>query len=83
MEALLLQAQFRWAGHLVRMSDNRIPKQIFYGQLESGMRLPWRARQTVQGHSQDQPQAMWNQPKPAKQCRNEPIILAFRVSSSD
>ena len=33
-------AQFRWAGHLVRISDNRFPKQIFYGQLESGMRLP-------------------------------------------
>ena len=40
MEALLLQAQFLLAGHLVRMPDNRIPKQIFYGQLESGMRLP-------------------------------------------
>jgi len=39
------------------------------------------ARQTAQGHSQDQPQAVWNQSKPAKQRRTEPIILAFGVSS--
>ena len=27
----LLQARFRWVGHLVRMEDNRIPIQIVYG----------------------------------------------------
>ena len=81
MEALLLQAQFQWAGHLVRMPDNRIPKQIFYGQL--GNTTARRARQTVQGHSQDQPQAVWNQPEPAKQRRTESIILAYGVSPSD
>jgi len=32
-EALLLQAQFRWVGHVVRMEYYRIPKQDFFGQL--------------------------------------------------
>ena len=30
---LMQQHQVRWAGHLVRMDDSRIPKQLFYGKL--------------------------------------------------
>lgn len=38
LEALLVQSQLRWCGHLVRMDDNRLPKAVFYGQLKEGFR---------------------------------------------
>ena len=36
IEALLLQAQLGWCGHLVQMKDVRIPKAVFHGQLKEG-----------------------------------------------
>ena len=38
IEVLLLQAQLRWCGHLVRMKDDRIPRAVFYGQLKEDSR---------------------------------------------
>ena len=35
---LMRKAQLRWAGHVFRMSDDRVPKQLLYGELTGGKR---------------------------------------------
>lgn len=38
LESLVVKNRLRWAGHLVRMDNNRLPKQILYGELQDGKR---------------------------------------------
>ena len=38
MHQLIDHSQLHWAGHVVRMGDERLPKQIFYSELSYGKR---------------------------------------------
>ena len=44
MEELLIRKNLQWTGHLMRMSPDRLPKQIVYSQLSSGHRNRGRPR---------------------------------------
>ena len=44
MEVLLIRKNLRWTGHLMRMSSDRLPKQVLYSQLSSGHRKRGRPR---------------------------------------
>ncbi|CAH2097988.1 unnamed protein product [Euphydryas editha] len=38
IEALIIKHQLRWSGHVVRMSECRLPKAVFYSELSCGKR---------------------------------------------
>ena len=38
LESLLHRGLLRWVGHVIRMDDNRLPKQLLYGELSEGIR---------------------------------------------
>ena len=44
IEAMVMQNQLRCAGHCIRMSDNRLPRQVLFTQLTHGMRTRQRQR---------------------------------------
>ena len=43
-EDLLIRKNLRWTGHLMRMSLDRLPKQVLYSQMSSGHRKRGRPR---------------------------------------
>ena len=44
IESMLLKSQMRWTGHVIRMDENRINRQVMYGELKDGARKQGRPK---------------------------------------
>ena len=38
VESVALRSQLRWTGHVIRMQEERLPRQTLYGELQAGKR---------------------------------------------
>ena len=47
---LFTQRQLRWVSHVIRMSEQRLPRQIFYGELADGGRHRGGSRKRYKDH---------------------------------
>ena len=38
IQSMIMKSCLRWVGHIVRMDDGRLPRQLFYGEMWEGKR---------------------------------------------
>ena len=57
---LLKQRRMRWLGHVTRMEDGCIPKDLLYGELATGKIPAGQPQTTLQGRMQARPPGTWH-----------------------
>lgn len=50
LEILLLQKQLRWAGHVIRMPETRLPRKVMYGEIPDSARSVGGQRKRYKDH---------------------------------
>ena len=68
--SMLAKRQLKWVGHVIRMSDDSLPRQILYGQLHQGNRPPGGVKKRFKDQCNDL----------LKQCQIQPTALETLAS---
>ena len=71
IEAMILKAQLRWTGHVIRMDSSRLPRQLLYGELTQGTRPVGRPKKRFKDVIKDN----------LKQCGIAPSELETRAAN--
>ena len=74
IEAIILKAQLRWTGHVIRMEDSRLPKQLFYGELSLGRRKRGRPRKRYKDSVKDNITHAGIPPNELEQCAQDRTV---------
>ena len=53
IQTMLISTQMRWVGHVVRMDNDRLPKQLFYSELKIGKRPQHKPRKRFKDSIKD------------------------------
>ena len=68
--SMLAKRHLKWVGHVIRMDDDRLPRQILYGQLHQGNRPPGGQKKRYKDQCKDL----------LKQCQLQPMELETLAS---
>ena len=82
---MILRNQLRWVGHVIRMEDSRLPKQLLYGELCQGKRKKGRPIKRFKDNVKVNILCAGitpNQLEPRAQARNEWRALTKRAKDS-
>ena len=71
IESIVIRAQLRWVGHTIRMEEHRMPRRLFYGELQNGKRNKGRPKKRYKDTVKDNLQWCEIKPKELEDCAKD------------
>ncbi|KAG7157600.1 hypothetical protein Hamer_G021399 [Homarus americanus] len=76
---MLAKRHLRWLGHVIRMPDHRLPRQILYGKLPQGIRSEGGQTKRYKDHSKTQTQVLYYPTKFTEATSLRPFLMTLNM----
>lgn len=73
MASIFAKRQLKWIGHVIRMDNERLPRQILYGQLHQGRRPPGGQKRRFKDQCKGLLKQCHLQPSPLENLANDKV----------